>query len=169
VIYVCPLSRIDETAQLTGAEYMLSLLAAGTEVKRPASINADRHLYISMHDIAEPQHGMTLPGEQHVKAVLDFAKAWDRRKPLLIHCYAGISRSTASAYIIAAALSPNRSEGELASTLRRLSPSATPNARMIALADQMLKRNNRMVNAIHSIGRGVDAYEGEPFAFKIDR
>ena len=82
MIYVCPLSRIDETAERTGAEFMLSLLADGTEVKRPASISADRHLYISMHDIAEPQQGMTLPGEQHVRAVLDFAKAWDRRKPL---------------------------------------------------------------------------------------
>ena len=87
----------------------------------------------------------------------------------MIHCYAGISRSTASAYIIAAALAPSRSEGELASTLRRLSPSATPNPRMIALADELLHRNDRMVDAIHSIGRGADAFEGAPFAFKIDK
>jgi predicted protein tyrosine phosphatase len=169
VIYVCPLSKIDEVAEQTGAEFMLSLLAEGTALNRPGSIHADRHLYISMHDIAEPQQGMTLPGEEHIRSVLDFARAWDRRKPLLVHCYAGISRSTASAYLIAAALAPNRSEGELASTLRKLSPSATPNPRMIALADKMLGRNSRMINAVQSIGRGADAYEGEPFAFKIDR
>ena len=80
----------------------------------------------------------------------------------MIHCYAGISRSTASAYIIAAALAPQRDETELAKTLRRLSPSATPNPRLIAMADALLDRDGRMVEAIQAIGRGADAFEGVP-------
>jgi predicted protein tyrosine phosphatase len=168
VIYVCPLSKIDETVSNTGAEWLLSLLSEGTAVMRPASILRERHLHLKMHDIAEAQEGMTPPGEEHVRSLLTFAQVWDRHKPLIIHCFAGISRSTASAYIIAAALAPRREEAELAATLRRLSPSATPNPRLIALADQMLGRQNRMVEAIHSIGRGADAYEGVPFGLKID-
>jgi predicted protein tyrosine phosphatase len=169
MIWVCPLSKVDATVASTRADRLLSLLAPGTAMMRPATIAEANHLLLSLHDIAEPQEGMTLPGETHMRTLLDFAKSWDRARPLVINCYAGISRSTASAYMIAAALAPNRGEGELASTLRKLSPSATPNPRMIALADKMLGRNSRMVNAIQSIGRGTDAYEGEPFAFKIDR
>ncbi|MDQ6438224.1 tyrosine phosphatase family protein [Mesorhizobium sp. LHD-90] len=168
MIYVCPLSRIDETVSLTGAEWMLSLLSEGTMVTRPAAILADRHLHLKMHDIAEAQEGFTLPGEEHVRSLIDFGHAWDRRKPLIIHCFAGISRSTASAYIIAAALVPERDEAELAATLRKLSPSATPNPRLISLADQMLGRENRMVEAVKSIGRGADAGEGVPFGLKLE-
>ncbi|RUW95051.1 protein tyrosine phosphatase, partial [Mesorhizobium sp. M8A.F.Ca.ET.023.01.1.1] len=74
----------------------------------------------------------------------------------------------ASAYIITAALAPTRNELELAQTLRALSPSATPNPRLIAVADTLLERNGRMIEAIESIGRGADAFEGTPFALKID-
>ena len=169
MIHVCSLAKVDETVMKTGAERLLSLLAAGTEVVRPASIARENHLHLVMHDIAVAQEGMTMPGEEHVLNLLDFARRWDRVKPMVVHCYAGISRSTASAYIIAAALAPKRDEVELAQTLRVLSPSATPNPRLIAVADALLERNGRMIEAIEAIGRGADAFEGTPFVLKIDR
>lgn len=169
MIWVCPLSKVEATVASTQAERLLSLLAPGTAMTRPASIIEANHLYLSLHDIAEAQDGMTLPGEAHMTTLLDFAERWDRAKPLVINCYAGISRSTASAYIIAAALQPARDEQELAETLRKLSPSATPNPRLIALADAMLGRNGRMVEAVRSIGRGADAFEGVPFGLEIGR
>lgn len=168
MIHVCSLAKIEETAARTGAERMLSLLTAGTEVVRPASIARENHLHLVMHDIAAAQDGMTMPGEEHVRNLLDFARRWDRARPMLVHCYAGISRSTASAYIIAAALAPKRDEAELARTLRLLSPSATPNPRLIAVADTLLGRDGRMIAAIEAIGRGADAFEGTPFELKID-
>lgn len=169
MIWVCPLSKVDATVNSTRAEKLLSLLAPGTAMTRPAAIIEANHLYLSLHDIAEAQAGMTLPGEAHMATLLDFAERWDRAKPLVINCYAGISRSTASAYIIAAALQPSRNEQELADTLRAASPSATPNPRLVALADAMLGRNGRMVAAVRSIGRGADAFEGLPFSLDIAR
>ncbi|RWC00640.1 MAG: protein tyrosine phosphatase [Mesorhizobium sp.] len=168
MIHVCSLSKVEETVTRTRAERLLSLLAAGTEVTRPASIARENHLHLVMHDIAVAQEGMTMPGEEHVRNLLDFARRWDRARPLVVHCYAGISRSTASAYIIAAALAPQRCEVELAETLRALSPTATPNPRLIAVADALLDRNGRMTGAIQAIGRGADAFEGTPFELKID-
>ena len=129
MIWVCPLSKVDATVASTQADRLVSLLAPGTAMVRPAAIAEQNHLWLSLHDIAEPQEGMTLPGEAHMRTLIDFAKSWDRARPLVINCYAGISRSTASAYIIAAALAPSRDERELAATLRRVSPSATPNIR----------------------------------------
>lgn len=169
MIHVCSLSKVGETVTKTGAERLLSLLAAGTLMARPASITRENHLHLVMHDIAVAQDGMTMPGEEHVRNLLDFARRWDRARPLVVHCYAGISRSTASAYIIAAALAPKRCEAELARTLRVLSPTATPNPRLIAVADALLDRDGRMVEAIKAIGRGADAFEGTPFALDIDR
>ena len=168
MIYVCPLSKVEQTVSKTGAEKLLSLLSAGTDMIRPASIAPENHLHLVMHDIAEVQDGMTVPGEAHVRRLLDFAHAWDRSAPMVVNCYAGISRSTASAYIIASALSPSRDEQELAQTLRWLSPSATPNPRLVAVADAILGREGRMVAAIKAIGRGADAFEGTPFGLEID-
>ncbi len=168
MIHVCSLAKLEDTVARSGAQRVLSLLAAGTEVRRPASISRENHLHLVMHDIAAAQDGMTMPGEEHVRNLLGFASKWDRAKPMVVHCYAGISRSTASAYIIAAALAPKRDEAELAQTLRKLSPSATPNPRLIAVADALLGRDGRMISAIEAIGRGADAFEGTPFVLTID-
>lgn len=167
MIYVCPLSKVDETVTRIGAERLISLLSAGTEMTRPSAIRAENHLLMNMHDISAEQEGMTLPGEVHIRQLLDFAGAWDRSRPLAINCWAGVSRSTASAYIIAAALDPSRDEAELAMLLRRLSPTATPNPRLIAVADQILRRDGRMVSAIAAIGRGADCFEGVPFGLEV--
>lgn len=167
MIYVTPLSRLDETLRRSGATCLVTLLRDDSAFVRPDAFSADRHLMLRMHDIAEKRPGMVAPSGRHVGDLLRFARAWDRGAPLAINCFAGISRSTAAAYIVAAALAPDRGEAELAQELRRLSPSATPNPRLIALADRILGRRGRMVEAIAAIGRGADAFEGEPFVLKI--
>jgi predicted protein tyrosine phosphatase len=168
MIHVCPLSKLEQTVMESDAGWLVSLLSANMEVTRPAVIRPENHLHLVMHDIVEPQGDMTMPGEAHVRRLLEFARRWNGRQPMVAHCYAGISRSTASAYIMAAALAPQRDEAELAKTLRALSPSATPNPRLIAVADMLLGREGRMVQAIRAIGRGADAFEGTPFAFPVE-
>ncbi|MCJ7527344.1 MAG: protein tyrosine phosphatase, partial [Methyloceanibacter sp.] len=96
--------------------------------------------------------------------LITFARDWDRQAPLLIHCWAGISRSTAAACISLCALNPEGSELELARTLRRASPTAYPNRLLVALADEILTRNGRMMTAVEDIGRGKLAEEAEVFA-----
>ena len=151
MIWVCPLSQVDATVASTQADRLVSLLAPGTAMVRPSVIAEQNHLWLSLHDIAEPQEGMTLPGEAHMRTLLDFAKSWDRARPLVINCYAGISRSTASAYIIAAALQPSRNEGELAQALRLASPSATPNP-----APDCARRRHSQQAGPHGRSRAVD-------------
>lgn len=152
----------------TGAGRLVTLLNAGTPFERPAAIVQANHLFLSMNDIADEQPGMIAPGSDHVETLLAFVQNWDRAAPLVINCFAGISRSTAAAYITAAVLGPARDEADLAWTLRRASPSATPNPRLIRHADALLGRGGRMIAAIEAIGRGADAYEGTPFALTIE-
>ena len=166
-LHVCSLSRLHETVVATGASHLVTLINVGTPVERPASIAAERHLYLGMSDIVAPMDQHVLPGEAHIRELLRFVQEWDRQAPLVIHCWAGISRSTAAAYIAACALGPARDEEAIAIALRLASPSATPNAKLVSLADAVLGRNGRMVAAIERIGRGADAFEGAPFRLDL--
>ena len=123
---------------------------------------------LAMSDITAEMAGHVIPASEHVERLLGFVHDWDRQNPIVVHCWAGISRSTAGAYIAVCALRPERDEGEIAERLRALSPSATPNARLVALADEILGRGGRMRAAIERIGRGADAFEGKPFRFDLD-
>ena len=121
-----------------------------------------------MDDIAEPLDGHVAPADEHVTRLIAFVRAWDRANPLVVHCYAGISRSTAGAYVAACALNPGRSELAIAQDLRRLSVTASPNPRIVSIADRMLGRSGRMVEAITTIGRGMVAYEAHPFRLDLE-
>ncbi|GJD48686.1 hypothetical protein OPKNFCMD_1409 [Methylobacterium crusticola] len=167
-VYVCSLSRLPETVAAAGASHVVTLINVGTPVVRPASVAAENHLFVGVSDITEALESHVLPDRAHVAQLLDFVRAWGRAQPIVIHCYAGISRSTAAAYIATCALRPERDEAGIARALREASPSATPNARLVALADEMLGRKGRMVAAIAAIGRGQDAFEGEPFSLSLE-
>jgi predicted protein tyrosine phosphatase len=167
-IHVSSLSRLHETVAATGASHVVTLINAKTPVERPASIAADRHLFIGVSDIVAPMDGHILPGEEHVLRLNQFVDLWDRSRPLVIHCWAGISRSTAAAYITACRLRPHHDELLLARRLRQVAPSATPNLKLVATADALLGRKGRMIAAIESIGRGADAFEGTPFEMPLD-
>lgn len=163
VIHVSSLSRLHQTVASTGASHVVTLININTVVERPASIAPKRHLFIGVSDIVEPMDGHIAPGEDHVARLLGFVRAWDRSAPMVIHCWAGISRSTAAAFISTCMLDPARDEHDIAQALRSASPSATPNARLVEIADSMLGREGRMIAAIKAIGRGADAFEGTPF------
>lgn len=167
MIHVCPLAHLDATVTRTGASHVLSVINAGTPVIRPAAIRAEDHLFVGFNDIVEPQEGLVHPALEHVEAILGFVGRWPRRAPLVVHCYAGISRSTASAFIAACALDPRRDEADIARALRLASPSATPNALLVAHADALLGRQGRMSAAIAAIGRGQEAMWGEPFEIAL--
>ena len=96
--------------------------------------------------------------------MLRFVESWDRAAPMLIHCWAGISRSTASAFITACVHNPSADEEEIALALRKASPTASPNRRLIAHADALLGRNGRMNDAVDLIGRGEISMEAQSFS-----
>jgi predicted protein tyrosine phosphatase len=103
-----------------------------------------------------------------VAKLIAFARGWDRSAPLVIHCYAGISRSTAGAFVTACALNPARTERAIAQALRHRSATAAPNRRIVSIADDLLGRNGRMVDAISSIGAGLMAQEATPFRLDLE-
>jgi predicted protein tyrosine phosphatase len=168
MIHVCSLARLRETVESTRARHVISLIGDEARLDRPECILADNHLWLRLHDISAPLDGHIAPTEEHVAELLGFVQRWDRGAPLVVHCYMGISRSTASAFAAVCALSPNRKEADVAQALRRASPTATPNALIVSLADRLLGREGRMVAAIETIGRGAMADEAMPFRLDLD-
>jgi predicted protein tyrosine phosphatase len=168
MIHVCSLARLHETVADTGARHVVSLIGDEGNVVRPHTVAPENHLWLRLHDISSPLDGYIMPGEQHVADLIRFVRGWDRRAPLVVHCLIGISRSTASAYASVCALNPQRDETDIAQALRRASPTATPNIRIVALADRLLGRGGRMVAAIEAIGRGSLAEEAAPFRLDLE-
>ena len=125
MIHVCSLAALPETVKATGASHILTVMANVDQVQRPASVLEANHLKVSMDDITEQMDGFVAPSDQHIEKVLNFVRGWDRSAPMVVHCYAGISRSTASAFAAACMLNPHRDEIAIARQIRAASPIAS--------------------------------------------
>jgi predicted protein tyrosine phosphatase len=167
MIHVCSFARLHATVRKTGARHIVTLLGVDDRVERPPGVPEANHLFLRMHDISEPLDGHVAPDATHVEDLIGFVRGWDRTTPLVVHCWAGISRSTAAAFVSACALNPTRDEHEIAWAIRHASPTATPNIRIVSFADTLLDRSGRMVAAVTAIGRGTLAEEGIPFRLDL--
>lgn len=167
-IIVCPLSRVPDIARDKQPSRVVSLLDPSSRFPMLAGYGHDRHLCVEVHDINEEADGMDACCNERMRRIIGFLSEWDRRDPLLIHCYAGISRSTATAYIAACIHNPDADEHDIARTLRSASAAAWPNRRFVALADAALGRGGRMSQAIAAIGDGHNWYDiGENTPFEL--
>jgi predicted protein tyrosine phosphatase len=167
MIHVCSLARLYTTVEETRARHIVTLLRLTDRVQRPKNILEENHLILAVDDISLPQDGYTVPGEEHVARLVQFVRGWDRAAPMVVHCFAGISRSTAAAFTAACVLNPERDEGAIARSIRAASPTAQPNARIVSMADRLLKREGRMIRAVESLGPGEAATEGHPFRLDL--
>ncbi|HLZ84422.1 MAG TPA: hypothetical protein VKQ54_12735 [Caulobacteraceae bacterium] len=160
-LVVCALDDVAETARRHRPNGVVSLL---TNDQTPPPIAGEPpRLTLRFHDIAAPREGLIAPDAEAVARLLAFAEARGAGETLLLHCWMGISRSPAAAFILACAAHPATAEGEMAGALRRTAPFATPNPLLVSLADDHLRRRGRMVAAISGIGRGRDSVRGSPF------
>jgi predicted protein tyrosine phosphatase len=168
-IYVSPLSAVKQTVANARASHLVTLINGETNVATPDGIGEGRHLRLAMNDICDAQHGLVSPCADHVDDLIAFVRSWDRQAPMLIHCWAGISRSTAAAFIALCAMDEAGDELRIAKALRGASPTAWPNRLLVTLGDAALGRNGRMVKAVESIGRGRVAVEGDVFSLPLHR
>ncbi|MTW17764.1 protein tyrosine phosphatase [Rhodoplanes serenus] len=168
MIHVCSLARLAETVEATGARRVVTLIDVGTPVTRPEVIGVADHLHLEIHDICEPSDGYVHPQEHHVERLLDFVRAWDRAAPLVVHCFAGISRSSAAAFVTACTVHPERDERAIARALRAASPTACPNRLIVSLADRLLGREGRMVEAVAAITPHTPCVSAMPFRLALE-
>jgi predicted protein tyrosine phosphatase len=159
-LLIAPFSAIDDTIRRHRPSHLLTVMME-PYVPTPEGIRPDRHLRINVHDVIEPVEGAVVPDASHIADILGFARSWDRTAPFLVHCWAGISRSTAAAYILLCDLHGPGHEGTIAQGLRFHAPHAQPNLLMIRHADALMRRHGRMVTAIAAMSEARPVWEGK--------
>ncbi len=106
--------------------------------------NAERKLRLLIADVVT-EEGAT---EEDVRRIVELAEQLrSEGGTLLIHCEAGVSRSTATALIMYAYWLGQGREDEAMRRVITQRPIAIPNRRMVALADRILGLDGRLLQA----------------------
>lgn len=165
-LLVTPLSALPDALTEYAPSHLVSLLSPEHMIETPAGF-AGLHLKLGINDIVDPAAGPAPPARQHIDALLEFSRAWDQSSPFLIHCWAGISRSMATAFtILCDRLEPGREE-EIAQAMRRRAPHAQPNRLLVQHADEALGRDGAMVAAVAAMGLPQVVEEGVATFFPL--
>ena len=158
MIYVCSLHEMPSHARLLRPGYLVSLIQPEFQPPTPDEVTVEHHLRLAVDDVSQQAWGAVVPEADHVRNLVTFLDQRNRDEGVLIHCYAGISRSTAAA-LIALVLDMDGREMEAGQILRRAAPHARPNQRIVALADEILGKQGRLVAARLAMGEATLAYE----------
>ncbi|MDX2288972.1 MAG: tyrosine protein phosphatase [Hyphomicrobiaceae bacterium] len=165
---ICPLRSMPRVVEETGARHLISLVPERFAPKTPPTVDPAQHLQIPIEERISRERAGNVPVVLAMARLLAFARTWDRRSVVVVHCFSGISRSTAAALAMLAALRPDDPADLLAGELRKASVTAFPSASLIALADEMLGRAGDLRSAVDRIGLGVRAAEGRPFGLDVE-
>lgn len=149
-----------------GVSHVLSILDPGTP--RPDAFGdygEHERLEMRFHDVIEEAPLRPAPQPEHVERLLAFGRDLLAEPApsahLLVHCWAGVSRSTAAMTLLLAQARPDRSAEEALAEVVRIRPIAWPNLRMIEIGDAMLGRGGDLVRAAHA--RYAAVLEHQPF------
>jgi predicted protein tyrosine phosphatase len=135
-----------------GVTHVLSLLDPGwPEPEAFTAYDAHHRTTLHFHDAVVASPALVLPQASHVAAILEFGNALhqtgEEAHPL-VHCHAGLSRSTAAMAILIAQREPELDEIQIFARLRSIRPRSWPNSLMIRFADEALKRKGQLVSAL---------------------
>jgi predicted protein tyrosine phosphatase len=146
---------IDELADhsAVGVTQILSILDP-TAPMPPAFGSFGEHDRVELRfdDVIEERPDKVLPSLRHVEEILRLGRRLiaepGREAHLLVHCHAGVSRSTAAMTLILAQARPERSGTDIVTEVLRIRSRAWPNLRLIELGDALLGRDGDLVAAV---------------------
>ncbi len=154
-ITVCGL---DELAVHSKARvsHVLSILDPEWPVPKVfGHFGAHRKLERRFHDVIDESPGSVAPRAGDVQQVLAFGAALGREPAtdahLLVHCHAGVSRSSASTALLIAQAMPDRPGDAIFADILRIRPQIWPNLRIVEMGDRALGRNGDLIAAAHRI------------------
>jgi predicted protein tyrosine phosphatase len=167
LILVTPLSALPDMLRTYRPSHLVSLLSPEFMGHAPSDFPKERHLKLGLHDLPEPQDGKVVADELHVAALIGFGRGWDATQPMIVHCWAGVSRSMATAFALLCDRTRRGSESRIAQEMRVRAPHAQPNRLIVRHADALLKRQGAMIQAVEDLGPGVEVEDGVPVEFPL--
>jgi predicted protein tyrosine phosphatase len=150
-ITICGIAELAEHCQ-AGVTHVLSILDPGWP-DPPAFNDFDPHHRVAFrfNDIIAETPGEILPTREDVALLLEYGRevmAAGRDAHLLIHCHAGVSRSTAAATLLLAQAEPARPAEEIFAEISRLRPRAWPNLLILEHGEEALGRSGEIAPAV---------------------
>jgi predicted protein tyrosine phosphatase len=156
-ITVCGLEELAGHADRQ-VSHVLSIL--DPEQPEPEAFGAygeHARLELKFHDIIEETLGFVAPQAGHVGRMLEFGRDLlrdpENLRHLLVHCHAGISRSTASMTLLLAQAQPELSAPDILSQVLHIRERAWPNLRILALGEEQLGRKGEFTRAAGAVYR----------------
>ena len=138
---------------VAAADAIVSIDDPEEPVPNEVSLSNKRRLVLRFFDYDHEDDQSPQIG--HVRDLIAFAAETRPGEKVLVHCYAGISRSTAALAIIFAVIHPELSYDEIFEAIYLIRPIAWPNTRMVAYADQILKCGGRFSAALSRFRRSA--------------
>jgi predicted protein tyrosine phosphatase len=179
-ITVCGIDELPEHSE-RGVTHVLSILDPDRAIPDAfGSFGEHERLELRFLDEIEDTEGGTPPMQAHVEQVLAFGRTLiaepQEDAHLLVHCHAGVSRSTASMILIIAQARPDLPADVIVQEVFRVRAKAWPNLRMIEMGDALLGRGGTIVAAVKDIYRAqlvirphlADFFIGENRAREVD-
>lgn len=154
-ITVCGLHELAGHAEAS-VSHVLSILDPDWPAPTAFGSYGDHaRLELRFHDIIDETPGMLPPTREHVMQLLAFGRGLPAEADahLLVHCHAGVSRSSASMALLLAQAMPECPAPDLFREILRVRPEIWPNLRIIELGDQALGRDGALITSAHDVYR----------------
>jgi predicted protein tyrosine phosphatase len=149
-ITICGIPELSEHCE-AGVTHVLSILDPGWPDPEAFNDFPDhRRIALRFSDVIAPVPGAIMPTERDVALLLEFGREVIAAGPgthLLIHCHAGVSRSTASAALLIAQAYPERPAEAIFAEISRLRPRAWPNLLLLEYGEAALGRPGEIAPA----------------------
>ena len=147
-IGICGIEELTGHCE-SGASHVLSILDPDhPEPEAFGSFGEHAKLELRFHDIIEETTGHVAPAQEHAAAILGFGRALQAEPAasarLLVHCHAGISRSTAGMALILAQALPDMAAEQILHGILGIREKAWPNLRLLELGDALLGRGGTL-------------------------
>jgi len=150
-ITICGISELGQHCE-AGVTHVLSILdPRWPDPEAFADFPPHRREALRFNDIIVPTPEAVVPNEDHVTQLLAFGRDVEvagEFAHLLIHCHAGVSRSTATAALLLAQENPTRPIEEIIAEIARQRPRAWPNLLLLELGERALGRIGQIVPAV---------------------
>ncbi|MCK8787460.1 protein-tyrosine-phosphatase [Roseomonas sp. NAR14] len=154
---VCGIEELDGHCAV-GVSHVLSILDPAWPVPEAfGRFGEHAKLELRFDDVIEETPGKVAPAEADVAQLLAFGRDLEaeRREDahLLVHCHAGISRSTAAMTLILAQALPLVPAGDILDEVLRMRPKTWPNLRLLEMGDALLGRGGALPAAAAEVYR----------------
>ncbi len=182
MIIVCSLNDLENVCESVKPSHIISVIDPGYEPQTPKEVQ--NHLILNFDDIIKISESNTiyrlpgnlnkqiLPNLNHVNKIAQFVETWDQTKPIVIHCWCGVSRSMATATFLLCKINSQNIDKNVR-FIRSVAPHANPNKLMLSMFEKFLNIDNEITQAYekypHSIAYDCTATFAPVTIFDINK